>query len=250
VRYELLGCALGGHFLVGTDVATVTGADAAVVRQRDGLRWHRCLRCDAWIPLAVPDAPTRPTMPARDEIDVPLRGRALRDRFVLRLIAAERALHVIAFVSLAVLIFVFLGHRRELASDYDRVMDAINGGSGGHGFLSSFQHVFTVSPTELAWAGVVLFVYAGLEATEMVGLWFAKRWAEYLTFLATLGFVPFEVYELVRAVSALKALTFVVNMAIAVYLLVAKRLFGLRGGAQEPIPGWEAVDLATPGAVG
>ena len=64
----------------------------------------------------------------------------------------------------------------------------------------------------------------------MVGLWFAKRWAEYLTFIATAVLLPLEVYELTSGVSALKLVTFVVNLAIALYLLWAKRLFGLHGG--------------------
>jgi hypothetical protein len=50
----------------------------------------------------------------------------------------------------------------------------------------------------------------------------------------------------------LKAVTLVVNLAIVVYLLVAKRLFGIRGGgrALEAIraadAGWDSVELATP----
>jgi len=65
----------------------------------------------------------------------------------------------------------------------------------------------------------------------MVGLWFAKRWAEYLTFpVATILLIPFEIYELTSSVSALKLVTFVINVAIAVYLLWSKRLFGLNGG--------------------
>ena len=38
----------------------------------------------------------------------------------------------------------------------------------------------------------------------MVGLWLNKRWAEYLTFIATTALVPFEVYELTNGVSVFK----------------------------------------------
>ena len=48
LRYELLGCGLHGHRLVGTDAAAVRPGDALLVREgTEGLRWHRCLRCDA-----------------------------------------------------------------------------------------------------------------------------------------------------------------------------------------------------------
>ncbi len=62
-RYELIACALEGHALVGTDVATIEPEDALVVREYDGLRWHRCLRCDAWLPRRAPDR-AQPRPPA------------------------------------------------------------------------------------------------------------------------------------------------------------------------------------------
>jgi hypothetical protein len=62
------------------------------------------------------------------------------------------------------------------------------------------------------------------------------------------------VYELVRAVSPFKILALVINVAIALYLLLAKRLFGLRGGAaaereeRERDSGWEALERTAPAA--
>src|SRR5581483_10813842 len=94
--------------------------------------------------------------------------------------------------------------------------------------------------------------YAVLEGVEAVGLWYQRRWAEYLTFVATIVFLPYEIYELTRSVSALKIVALVVNIAIAVYLLFAKRLFGLRGGAaaeereRERDTGWAALQRTAP----
>jgi uncharacterized membrane protein (DUF2068 family) len=91
-----------------------------------------------------------------------------------------------------------------------------------------------------------------LELVEAVGLWFAKRRAEYLTFVATAVFLPLEVYELTKTVSVLKITAFVINVAIVAYLLYAKRLFGLRGGgaAEEALRerdvGWEALERSAP----
>src|SRR6185312_14133160 len=56
---------------------------------------------------------------------------------------------------------------------------------------------------ELA-AGLAL-AYAALYATEGVGLWLRKRWAEYLTTIATASLVPFELWELARGASIAKA---------------------------------------------
>ena len=87
----------------------------------------------------------------------------------------------------------------------------------------------------------------------MVGLWLNKRWAEYLTFIATTALVPFEVYELTNSVSAFKLVALIINLAVVIYLLLAKRLFCLRGGHQaerarrERSSGWGAIERATPG---
>src|SRR4051812_45420378 len=87
-HYELLVCGARGHELLGTDAAEIRPEDAAIAREGpDGLRWYRCVRCDSWLPLPRPETPSRRYPPDRDEVRLPLRGRALRDKIVLRLIA-------------------------------------------------------------------------------------------------------------------------------------------------------------------
>ncbi len=80
-------------------------------------------------------------------------------------------------------------------------------------------------------------VYAVVESTEAVGLWHEKRWAEYLTVVATAGFLPFEILELLDRVTVLRVGALVVNLAVLVYLVWAKHLFGLRGGHGHAEPG-------------
>ena len=104
----------------------------------------------------------------------------------------------------------------------------------------------------LYWVAAAAAAYAVLEGLEAVGLWYQRRWAEYLTFIATIVFLPYEIYELTKTVSALKVVALVINLAIALYLLYAKRLFGLRGGgaaeARERAHdvGWEALERTAP----
>jgi uncharacterized membrane protein (DUF2068 family) len=254
-RYELLTCAWKGHALVGIDAAYVGEEDSLVVRQYDGVRWHRCLRCDDWIMHAIPSHPARERPESRDEIAVPERGPMLRDRYVLRLIALDRAVHVVVLSVVAVLLLSIARHNQALHRDYIDIMNDLSGGDPGaskaRGFLGTFGRVFKYSSSDLTTLGLVLAGYAVLEGFEMVGLWLAKRWAEYLTFIATTLLVPYEIYELTKSISTFKAITFVINVAIVVYLLLAKRLFGLRGGnaaevrRREALGGWEAIEKAT-----
>jgi uncharacterized membrane protein (DUF2068 family) len=66
--------------------------------------------------------------------------------------------------------------------------------------------------------GVLAIGYAGLEVTEGVGLFYRKRWAEWLTVVATSLLVPLEAYELARHPSVLKAAGIAANVAIVIYL--------------------------------
>lgn len=253
-RYELFSCGLSGHFVVGADAATVTEADAPLVRDAGGLRWVRCLRCDSWLPVPRPTGAAGPAVPGRDEIQLPLRGPALRDRYVLRLIALDRALHVVVLAGLALAVLFFLHHRNGLEHDYQSIMNSLTGAqpNGLRGLLGHLHHLFVIAPSHLYEVAIVALAYGALEATEMVGLWYAKRWAEYLTLIATVAFVPLEVYELTSSVSALKLVVLAINVAVVVYLLWAKRLFGVRGGHRALVAmraeksGWPAVDAATP----
>lgn len=258
-HYELIGCGLRGHELVGMDAAAVRPEDALLVRQLDGVRWYRCLRCDSWLPLDPPVHPTRDHPPGRDEIELPSRGRPLRDKFVLRLIAVNRGLHFLVLGLLAAAVFEYAANRDRLHDLYERILGALQGGLGGptgttahHGILASLSKVFSYSSSRLYVTGAVLAAYALVEGVEMVGLWILARWAEYLTLVVTASLLPLEVYELTQRVSVLKVVAFVVNVAIVVYLLYAKRLFGVRGGARavrderERDVGWAALERNSP----
>jgi uncharacterized membrane protein (DUF2068 family) len=252
-RFELFTCGWKGHDLVGTDAAQVTEADQALVREVGGLRWYHCLRCYDWVAQAPPTAPSRDRLPARTEIELPLRGRLLRDRYVLRLIAFDRAIHVTVLAVLAVIIFFVASDHAALQRDYSQLVEAFGGPSQSHPFLGHFKHLFTITSGHLYEAGAVVVAYGVLEATEMVGLWLARRWAEYLTFLATVILIPFEIYELTQSLSTLKLVTFVINVIIAGYLLWSKRLFGLNGGQKAEAErlraavSWESLENSLPG---
>lgn len=255
LRYELIGCGLNGHTLLGTNAAQIRSKDQLFVRESDGLRWYRCLRCDSWLALLPPEQPTEKYPPERSDVALPLRGKPLRDRYVLRLIALDRALHVLILGLLAIAVFLFAAHRTGLQQDYIKLLNALQGANGGvsqAGELTKLQSLFNLSAVRVDELGLLVTAYAALEAVEMVGLWFAKRWAEYLTFIATIAFIPYEVYEISHRVTAFKIIAFIINVLIAIYLLYAKRLFGLRGGGKaekrerEHDTGWAPIERATP----
>jgi uncharacterized membrane protein (DUF2068 family) len=67
--------------------------------------------------------------------------------------------------------------------------------------------------------------FAAVEAVEGLGLALHKRWAEYLTVLATGALIPVEVAEIVRRPTLLRVGALVLNLAIVGWLAYRKRLF-------------------------
>jgi uncharacterized membrane protein (DUF2068 family) len=253
-HWELLVCGIAGHELIGADATEIRPQDAIFVREIGGLRWYRCVRCDSWLPLEPPEHPTLRHPPDRGEIELPLRGRALRDKVVLRLIAIDRALHCVVLAGLSALLLVFASHVQSLHRLFLRVVADYGGPSHvpKHGLVHDVERLVTLQSGTIRIVALVAAAYGVLEGAEAVGLWLMKRWAEYLTFLATTALLPLEVYELTRRISPFKIGALVVNLAICVYLLFAKRLFGLRGGAEaerrerERDTGWEALERTAP----
>jgi uncharacterized membrane protein (DUF2068 family) len=257
VDWELIACAMRGHMLL--DPATVPEhVDRSIVgREIGGVPWYRCVRCDAWLAVAPPAPMARAAPP---EEDLPLRGKALRDRVVLRLIAIDRMIHFFVLGLLGVAVLAFAADRARLHDRFYQfttsLQTAIAGGpvsTTGHvGIVHDLDKLFTLSKGTLIEAGIALLCYAALEGVEAVGLWQGRRWAEYLAFVATVVLLPFEIYELTERVSPLKVIGLLINVAVVVYLIYAKRLFGLRGGGavdereRARDTGWQAIARTAP----
>ena len=260
-HHELLVCGLRGHELVGTDAAELRPEDSVFARDLGGIRWHRCLRCDGWLPFERPSRPERRHPPEREQIQLPLRGRPLRDKIVLRAIAIDRAFHFVVLMAIAVAIFLLAANRQELQGLFYRVVADFEGGVSSHlnlpshGILHSVDELLSLQSGTLRLVGAAAAVYALIEGAEAVGLWYQRRWAEYLTLIATSLFLPLEVYELTRSLSPIKLIALIVNLLIVAYLLYAKRLFGIRGGAaaeeeaRRRDVGWESLERSSPEAV-
>jgi len=83
--------------------------------------------------------------------------------------------------------------------------------------IGSFTHVSVVAIAAVA--------YALLEGTEGVGLAMRRRWAEYLTVIATGILIPYEAYEVLHRATLFKVGALLLNLAVVGYLAYRKRLF-------------------------
>lgn len=237
---ETLVCSMRGHTAPAAYAATAERADPRLaLATADGRRLSRCLRCDAWLDTTDVREPTWPSVPAITELRMPRRGSELRSAIVLRLIAVNRAVHAVLFAIVAVVAIILdlnlkplKAFARNLESSVTTAL-ASSGPQTGRTFTEKTIHrVLNLHGSSLRLVIFTAAAYCALEGTEAVGLWLERRWAEYLTAVATAGFLPLEIHELTRKVTVLRVGALVVNVAILVYLVWSKHLFGLRGGAR------------------
>lgn len=94
----------------------------------------------------------------------------------------------------------------------------------GHRVVERVLHLLNVAtPRQMTLVGLASICYGLLFAVEGIGLWLERRWAEYLTIVATGSLIPFELYELVRAVTVMRALALAANVAGVLYLVYRLR---------------------------
>ncbi|MFD8005157.1 DUF2127 domain-containing protein [Streptomyces mirabilis] len=195
-----------------------------------GEAW-RCLRCGDFV-LGEPHG----SGPAEDAPLVP-RGKVLRDLFILRFLAIERAVRGVFIVLVAAAVWKFSNTQDSVRRLFDENLDVFRPVFKHFHYdldhspvVGTIQKSFGYKHSTLALVAALLLAYALIELVEAGGLWYAKRWAEYLTVVATAAFLPLEIYELTEHVSYLKIATLVLNILAVLYIALAKRLFGLRGG--------------------
>lgn len=67
--------------------------------------------------------------------------------------------------------------------------------------------------------GAVVFIYAGLDLLEGIGLYLEKVWAEYFTVAITGSFLPWEIFEVYRKLTWIRAGLLILNALVFLYLL-------------------------------
>jgi len=225
--WSLRSCGARGHVTYRPDepeLAERLGAQTAV-----GEAW-RCLRCEDFVV-----GPPQGSGPA-DRAPLVLRGRALKDAVILRLLGTERLVRACCW------------SRCPTASTGSTAPGTPCSGSSrttcrcssaadklgidleDTGPVRLIEKALDAQHSTLTLVAIGVLAYGILQLVEGVGLWLIKRWGEYVAVVGTSIFIPLEVYELVESVTWLRVGALLVNLFAVAYLLWTKRLFGLRGG--------------------
>jgi uncharacterized membrane protein (DUF2068 family) len=191
----------------------------------------QCLRCGTY----VPDGP-HGTGPAAHAPPI-RRGKEIRGDLILKLFAIERAIRFIIFGGLAYGIWRF-ANSHSIAQAINKDLPIVRtfarqlGFTLNHALLEKIQSLLHVSSSNLKLLALGITGLAVVSGIEAFALWQAKRWGEYFAMIVTSLGLPFEVYELSKAVTATKVTLFVLNLLLVGYLVYSRRLFGARGGKE------------------
>jgi uncharacterized membrane protein (DUF2068 family) len=143
------------------------------------------------------------------------------DPRLIRLIAWFKLLKAVLLIAVGV------GALKLLHADVTSVLEQLARRLGlvpGSRFVGRvILNAATVTPNRIKDLGVGSFIYAGLFLTEGIGLWFMKRWAEWLTVIVTSSLVPVETYEIYRHPTAIKVLLLILNLVVVGFLLYRLR---------------------------
>ncbi|MDQ6633680.1 MAG: DUF2127 domain-containing protein [Gemmatimonadota bacterium] len=146
--------------------------------------------------------------------------RARRDRG-LELIAAFKLFKALLLILAGAGALSLL--RAETATEVREWLAELTVGRGQQLVERALGLLNVASPKRITELGIASIVYGLLFATEGIGLWMEKRWAEYLTTIATASLIPFEVYELYRRMTVPRLLALVVNIGVVMYLVYRLR---------------------------
>lgn len=226
--WSLLVCAVKRHV---TYAPTEPGFREQLSQETStGLQW-RCLRCGLLVggpPLGAGPAEDAPLI---------MRGRQLRDALILRFLATERGLRGLLILALAYGVYRFSSSQATLSRVFEQDLPLLKPLADKLGYNLEQSGVVTVLRTalEARHSTLVLLTfglvaYGLIQVVEAIGLWLLRRWGEYFAVISTSIFLPLEIYELIERVTVTRVLALTINVAAVIYLLLSKRLFGLRGG--------------------
>ncbi len=109
--------------------------------------------------------------------------------------------------------------QKNLGSELMRLVVALRRDPEGRLVQLMLEKADLVDAHRLRQIGFGSFAYSALALTEGVGLMLQKVWAEYLTLLLTVSFLPWELFELATRPSWIRVVVLLTNLAVLGYLI-------------------------------
>ncbi len=112
---------------------------------------------------------------------------------------------------------------RDLADILFRMALALRIDPENHLVNLVLERAQSLTPHRLRWIGAAVFGDAALDFIEGTGLILRKTWAEYFTLILTASFLPWELFEIIRHITAVKVGLTILNAFVVIYLAYVLR---------------------------
>jgi uncharacterized membrane protein (DUF2068 family) len=227
--WSLYRCATAGHLTYAPDEPELRERLSAGTAPAE--LW-RCLRCGLFVP-GTPDAhgPAAQAPAVR-------RGKEIRSEIILRVFAVERVIRFVLLGAFSYLVWQFRNSQLTLRQDFNRELPLVHAifrdlginVDKRSGIVGIVNHALQASPQLLMWLAIGLAVFAVVELVEGIGLWLGQRWGEYFAMIVTSLGLPYEIYDISSKFTWVRLGALLINIALVLYLVLTRRLFGVRGG--------------------
>ena len=135
----------------------------------------------------------------------------------VRLIAGLSLIKFMLFLVTGLVVGRFIDH--EGARFIQRLALDLHIDPDGARLSQLLNWVSGIDVAKLQFLDVVCFSYATLYLIQALGLWYDRYWAEWLTLVMALLFVPYEIFEVIRHHQPLTIILLVLNLAVVAYLI-------------------------------
>jgi uncharacterized membrane protein (DUF2068 family) len=146
-----------------------------------------------------------------------LAKRRRSHRAGLVLIAVYKLLGALLFVAIGV------GALRLLHHDIDdfvwRIIGDLKMNPESRFVNFLFEKAELLNDPILRRIGLAAFSYAAISVLEAIGLYLEKVWGEFLTLIITASFLPFEIHEVMRRLTWVRAGLMLANLLVLFYLI-------------------------------
>jgi uncharacterized membrane protein (DUF2068 family) len=157
------------------------------------------------------------------------RRRTAEERRELHHLEALRTIATVEFAKGVIVLMLAFGvlslvHRGNLWDFVEGILDFLHIDLDGR-FAQRFLHLADrLSDTRLWLLATYAGTYCALRFVEAYGLWKARVWAEWVALISGAIYLPFEIYELFRRITIIRASVLIVNLGIVLYMLYLRTI--------------------------
>ncbi|ODU00974.1 MAG: hypothetical protein ABS79_02465 [Planctomycetes bacterium SCN 63-9] len=149
---------------------------------------------------------------------LPPRTRSTPGYFGFKVIGAFKLASGVVLLALGFGLFRLVDHNH--GEGWDRLIRLLQLDAHSRLFRSAIEAISGIDRAHLHVIEAGTFFYAILHLIEGFGLVFERDWAGYVVIVITGSLIPFELYEVAREPSMIRAGVLFLNAAILVYLVV------------------------------